>query len=198
MALIACAECKKEVSDQAGSCPHCGCPIQQGAPSPVTEKKEKKSPIRTGVFGCLGFFLIAGIIGTVIEQFNNSESGGQIGTFANRAAPQKVIKPIEVTALDLHSSYKKNEVAADMRFKGKYVMVSGRIESIGKDILNNMYVSLKSQKNRYQMLGFIQCFFGSRYKQQLANLSKGQQVVLLGKVSGKMGNILVKNCRVMK
>lgn len=27
MALIACAECKKEISDKAATCPHCGAPI---------------------------------------------------------------------------------------------------------------------------------------------------------------------------
>ena len=27
MALIKCPECENQVSDKAGSCPHCGCPI---------------------------------------------------------------------------------------------------------------------------------------------------------------------------
>ena len=27
MALISCPECKREVSDRAESCPHCGCPL---------------------------------------------------------------------------------------------------------------------------------------------------------------------------
>ena len=29
MAIIFCPECKKEVSDQAASCPHCGFPLHQ-------------------------------------------------------------------------------------------------------------------------------------------------------------------------
>jgi DNA-directed RNA polymerase subunit RPC12/RpoP len=29
MALAICPECKKDVSDKAYSCPHCGCPINQ-------------------------------------------------------------------------------------------------------------------------------------------------------------------------
>lgn len=32
MALIECAECKKEVSDKAAACPHCGAPVA-AAPS---------------------------------------------------------------------------------------------------------------------------------------------------------------------
>ncbi len=34
MSLINCAECQREVSDKATSCPHCGAPIATVAPSP--------------------------------------------------------------------------------------------------------------------------------------------------------------------
>jgi len=33
MALIACPECEKEVSDKAPTCPNCGAPIAAHAPS---------------------------------------------------------------------------------------------------------------------------------------------------------------------
>lgn len=29
MSLIKCSECKKEISDKASACPHCGCPLEQ-------------------------------------------------------------------------------------------------------------------------------------------------------------------------
>ena len=29
MALIACKECKQQISDQAKVCPHCGCPVKR-------------------------------------------------------------------------------------------------------------------------------------------------------------------------
>ncbi len=34
MALIACPECNKQVSDQAPACPHCGFPISRPASKP--------------------------------------------------------------------------------------------------------------------------------------------------------------------
>lgn len=57
MALIKCPECGKRVSDKAGNCPNCGCPIQPGQEtkdgkgerwsfekSPkITEKKRRKN-----------------------------------------------------------------------------------------------------------------------------------------------------------
>lgn len=39
MALIKCPECGREISDKAGSCPHCGYPINNGENS--TDKKEE-------------------------------------------------------------------------------------------------------------------------------------------------------------
>lgn len=30
MALIACSECSKEISDKAATCPHCGAPVASG------------------------------------------------------------------------------------------------------------------------------------------------------------------------
>lgn len=32
MALIACRECRREVSTAAAACPHCGCPVAGAAP----------------------------------------------------------------------------------------------------------------------------------------------------------------------
>lgn len=44
MALITCPECKKEVSDQALSCPHCGYPLQQGGEND-TQPVSEPSPV---------------------------------------------------------------------------------------------------------------------------------------------------------
>jgi len=43
MALINCPECKKEISDRATSCPHCGCPIIDKQSIPVIPAPEQKS-----------------------------------------------------------------------------------------------------------------------------------------------------------
>ena len=36
MALINCPECKKDISDKAASCPHCGCPVN---PQPICQEE---------------------------------------------------------------------------------------------------------------------------------------------------------------
>lgn len=43
--LIKCHECELQVSDKALSCPHCGYPLQDGAPG--SEAKEQKQQEKT-------------------------------------------------------------------------------------------------------------------------------------------------------
>ena len=65
MALISCPECRREISDQVQSCPHCGYPIRP-AFSPKTGKKpiQKKALI----FVLITMALMAGVLLTV-DQF---------------------------------------------------------------------------------------------------------------------------------
>lgn len=42
MALVECPECKKEVSDQATACPHCGYPLREVVPTATPTKKAKR------------------------------------------------------------------------------------------------------------------------------------------------------------
>lgn len=79
MALISCPECTKEVSDKAGSCPHCG--VQLQAPQIIKAKLKRKSEFAgTGcVLQGLGlvllfFFPIGTIIGVVLLLVGSSKS----------------------------------------------------------------------------------------------------------------------------
>ena len=62
MALIKCKECRKEISDLAASCPHCGAPLKAAATSPQTnyqqqvidqQKAQQKSMMKTMLFSTL-------------------------------------------------------------------------------------------------------------------------------------------------
>lgn len=89
----------------------------------------------------------------------------------------------------LVDEYKANEVAADAKYKGNVVVVSGVIESIGKDILDQAYVVIGGEG----FLDGVQCTFSKGEEASVASLSKGQNVNIKGKVNGKMGNVLLEN-----
>ena len=80
MALVKCAECKREVSDRAMSCPSCGYPLEQGVTTEAPGKKGKGfklaslGAILLGIMVALsttiaqggilaGFLIVGGLIG---------------------------------------------------------------------------------------------------------------------------------------
>lgn len=110
-----------------------------------------------------------------------------------KAVEESVIK---VTALQLYADYEANEVAADAKYKNKIVEVSGVINNIGKDIMDTPYVSLNSDPKT--TIFTVQCMFPKSGQEQLTALSKDSDIVLKGKVSGKMGNIIINECSIVK
>jgi hypothetical protein len=95
-----------------------------------------------------------------------------------------------LSASQLVKEYKANEVAADAKYKGSVVVVSGTIDSIGIDIMGQAYVVIGHQG----FLDGVQCTFTKGEKSSVASLSKGQRVRIKGEVAGKMGNVLLNKC----
>jgi hypothetical protein len=114
---------------------------------------------------------------------NREETGG----FGGSSTPA-----IKISASQLFQEYENNEVAADEKYKGKSLEVSGRVGSIGKDFLDTIYVAI-SRGGEFEIF-HVQCFFEDKYKQEAASLSKGQQVIIRGRCEGKMGNVMLKRC----
>jgi hypothetical protein len=95
---------------------------------------------------------------------------------------------------DLLAAYTSNEVNADQRFKGRLLKVRGTIDSIGKDVTGTSYVTFKAGG----ALNFrsVQCLFAA--DAPLASLSKGQVITVTGTCSGMMGNILIRDCEIVR
>jgi len=95
-----------------------------------------------------------------------------------------------LSANQLYNEYNSNEVAADSKYKGKIVIVTGTIQDIGKDIMDDAYIVIGGGG----FLDGVQCTFTKGEQSTVARLSKGQQVRVKGEVAGKMGNVLVNKC----
>jgi hypothetical protein len=97
-----------------------------------------------------------------------------------------------IPAKNLYYAYQENEVSADNNYKGKTFYVEGVIGDIGKDILDEIYVTLKTG----DLIGSIQCYIDNA--EVAANLRKGQKITVYGKCDGLMMNVLMKDCEVVK
>jgi hypothetical protein len=95
-------------------------------------------------------------------------------------------------AAAVYAAYESNEVQADSNMKDKWFAVKGRIEKIGKDIMNTPYVALNVGKEL--SIFSVQCMFKEADQGVLADLHPGQTVVIGGKCAGKMGNVLMQEC----
>lgn len=98
-----------------------------------------------------------------------------------------------IAAENLVAAYEQNEVSADTSYKNKTLEVSGTIETIGKDIVDTPYVALKGPRD--SPWG-VQCMFHEDQISVLSGLKKGQKVTLVGVGQGKLGNVLLRDCRV--
>jgi hypothetical protein len=101
---------------------------------------------------------------------------------------------IQISAKQLYADYDSNEVAADEKYKGKILEVSGTVNDIAKDITDTIYVTLKGA----EYFGDVQCFFSNEFTKEAAKLSKGQQLTVKGECDGKMMNVLLKGCVIVK
>ena len=99
----------------------------------------------------------------------------------------KEVPAVEMEATELASDYAENEMEADKKYKGKIVVVTGKIYQIGKDPLGQPFIVIGGRAFGYSG---VQCVFARGKDSSVAALSKGQFVSVKGKVGGK--NVFVR------
>ena len=81
-------------------------------------------------------------------------------------------------------------MSADQSFKGRRVMVTGRVSGIGKEILGRPYVTFAVPGSAFNQ---VQAVFAS--ETAVAAMSKGDEVTVICSVDGKiLGNVVMSNC----
>ena len=95
-----------------------------------------------------------------------------------------------ISAKKLYSEYDANGVAADLKYKDKILAVTGTVDDIDKDIMDDIYVTLEGD----EFIGSIQCFFADSHTGEAANLRKGQTITVKGRCDGQFMNVLLKGC----
>lgn len=115
---------------------------------------------------------------------------GSVDTEEDTKRVQGQAPDYRVTADALFAEFKENEVAADTKYKGKIVVVSGVIQDIGKDVMDQAYIVLGGGG----FLDGVQCTFTESQNTSIGSLTKGESVSVKGEVSGKMGNVLITKC----
>ena len=107
------------------------------------------------------------------------------------AQTQRHITVRGVSANALHSAYDSNELAADEQYRGKKLNITGTVYQIGRDISGSPFVVIGGSG----MLDGVQCIFPDAASRKIALLKKGDKVVVIGKIAGKVATwVLVTDC----
>lgn len=158
-----CPKCKGEVDKDAEKCKHCGSKLKTWP---------QKHPILT--------IFVAAILFYIVFNFETEKQN-------ENKTPKQIIK---ISADQIFQEYQRNEISADEKYKNKIIEVSGIIDSVGKDILDTMYVALKTS----DIFGSVQCMLDNSELGKAVNLQKGASIILSCEPKGKIVNVLLDGC----
>lgn len=170
MAIIACKECAREVSDKAVSCPHCGVPI---AGVPIAEAPPRKprrvkswlygiSIIGLLAWGALTSLWLTGIlpvpkhvvewvgigskpVRTIKASEKTAEQTQVIATAPTAFQPKSADSAVYRTSVEqLYLDYDANEVAIQSKIGNNPIRVTGSVGGINEDTSGYPVVTLRT------------------------------------------------------
>lgn len=158
----------------------------QGTPAP--KKSRKKLWIIIGLV-----VVIVIIVGTIAGSAGKKdEKAEEPGAQEQVAETPAVIEPQEpeysLTVGQLCDDYEANEIAAGEKYEGKVIQLSGTVDDVGTEIMGREFIMLTD--NSYNN---AQCVMAENGHAAL--VTKGQAVTLNGKVQGKLGWVILEECR---
>lgn len=107
---------------------------------------------------------------------------------------QAWLRSSAVDAVSLWKDYNANEVRADDKYKGRSLIISGKVQSIDKDFLDNLVVRLRSP-NQFMA---THANFAAEERDKVAQLAKGDSVLLNCVVDGLLlGSPVLRNCKLL-
>jgi hypothetical protein len=173
--------------------------MQQG-PQGVQQQPKKGMPTWLIVLLILGVIALTGVGGCIVcvgvgAKAVSDGIASASASAANEKAAAKA-ETVKVAIKDLLADYKGNEVAADQKWKGKYVITSGFVDDVKKDIFDKPYVTLSPAKGDALVIPQIQCSPAESETAKIAALQKGQAVAIMGRVKGLLLHVQLEDCTI--
>lgn len=123
---------------------------------------------------------------------NDFRSWAETGKMSKNVNPADAPNVIRVDADTLQNDYAANEVSADLKYRDKYLLVTGVVLSIDRSVGANYFLRLKGGKSPFNSPNAQMANDTVNY---LAGLKKGQTVTLYGKCDGMlMKSVSLKGC----
>jgi hypothetical protein len=102
---------------------------------------------------------------------------------------------LRVTAKQLYGAYRKHRAAADARYKGKLLEVTGVVYEVGTDRILSDAPEVMLTGGAFDRALGVDCTFDERYDSETAKLKPGQTTAVLGICDGFAVNVLLLRCQ---
>ena len=99
-----------------------------------------------------------------------------------------------ITAADLFREYEENGTAADAKYKGKVLVVSGRVANTGKTTLGAVYIIFSANN----IGSGVDCRFAGEREKKILSIRKGSEVTVRGRCEGKPLAVLLRGCKLIE
>lgn len=186
-----CVKCGAALSDGAAFCPNCGAATtDKSSPAPPAEPKKKSNKL----LGCLGIgvgvIILLAVIGSLAPDRPATSNGSAPAASAADTAPEDL--PLAVTATELFNAYENNEASAQGYFGDRKLLVSGTVDKVILDFMDNPVVLLKTP-NQFMS---AQAALADDAHGQASGFNPGNKVQLLCEgVSEVVSTPMIKDCR---
>ncbi len=146
--------------------------------------------------------ILTGILVIIaIGMIGNAAGGSNKGDSSAGSSPTPSAQEITYEKLDTKSfiaEFDQNQLAAESKYKDKYVEFKGVIKNISEDIASNPFLSIEPPTTGDYYYGTtIKCTFKS--KDELMNVQNKQTVTLRGQVKSQtLGIISLDKCSLIK
>lgn len=174
MKTITCPKCKETIQNGAKKCKHCWADLRNWF---------RKHYIITT-------FLVLVLLWSIISATSSSETSNNQSPLTSKQQNNVPVDIVSIWSIELYQEYEANEIKADEMYWSKIIEVTGAIQSIGKDFLDDMYVLLEGDG---VILG-IQCMLKDSEKSKAVELTEWQEITVQWKVWSKIGNLVMRSC----
>lgn len=142
----------------------------------------------------IGTMLFVGAVGAATEQ-NAAAAAASANAAATEAARQQAkaevapVERIKVTATELYNDYKANEIAANARYKGKPLLITGTVRAIQSDFRDQPVVQLAAGD-------FVTVSISGLSVEEASELSKGASIAAACTGNGEVLSFpATRNCK---
>lgn len=180
-----CKFCQSELPQKASVCPQCG--------------KKQGGKAKWVIAVIVVLLIFSALAGGGENPASSSEENAPVAENSTTTEPNKTeteetapVEIMEISPADLLSSYEANEVKGDALYDGKTMRLSGTVGSIGKDVLEEVYITFAGEEFA---ITSVQCYFSDEAQiEKVMELQEGDTITLVGVCDGKFGNVLIKDC----